>query len=121
MTTRRMIRGSWLQLIVLRVLYQQQLHGYRLLHEINTLLTGRRPLKLGSLYTILRRMEHAEILASIWEHRDRGLDRRLYSLTPKGYDMLRDGQIQVKEQQQVLDEMSQFYKQHFAEEIIKNE
>ena len=116
-----MRRGSWLQLIVLRVLYQQQLHGYRLLREINTLLTGRRPLKLGSLYTILRRMEHAGILESIREHRDHGLDRRLYSMTPKGHEMLRDGQILVKEQQKVLDEMSQFYKQQFTKEAIINE
>ena len=66
-------------------------------------------------------MEHAGILKSTWEHRDRGLDRRLYSPTSKGHEMLRDGQIMVKEQQQVLDEMSQFYKQQFTEEAIKNE
>jgi DNA-binding PadR family transcriptional regulator len=110
-----MMRGSWLQLIVLRVLYEQRLHGYKLLREINMLLTGRKPLKLGSLYTMLRRMEHAGVLKSTWEYRSRGLNRRIYALTSKGHEMLRSGQILIREQRKILDEMLTFYQHHFNE------
>ena len=106
-------RGSWLQLIVLRILYEHQLHGYKLLDAINTLLAGRRKTKLGSLYTILRRMEQNGLLVSNWERGDHGLNRRTYTLTEQGIERLRQGKQLVENQRRVLEEMTQFYMQHF--------
>jgi DNA-binding PadR family transcriptional regulator len=102
--------------MVLRVLYKKPLHGYKLLEEVNTLMAGRRKLKPGSLYTILRRMEHSGFLESIWEKKSEGLDRRIYNLTEKGIDMLKQGKSRVKEQRRVLDEMTEFYKLHFKDD-----
>ena len=113
---RRMFRGSWLQLIVLRILYEKPSHGYKLLEEVNRLLAGRRQLKAGSLYTILRRMEHSQLLDSIWEKKSAGLDRRIYNLTEWGNEMLKQGKSMIEDQRKILDEMASFYKLHFKEE-----
>lgn len=113
---RRLLRGSWLQLVVLKILYEQPLHGYRLLQEVNALMTGRKKLKPGSLYTILRRMEHAGLLASVWEKRGARLDRRVYHLTEHGIEALRQGKRVVEGQQKVLEEMAAFYRQHFPDD-----
>lgn len=112
----RLPRGSWLQLIVLRVLHDKPLHGYKLLQEVNTLLAGRRKLKPGSLYTILRRMEHSGLLDSIWEKKSAGLDRRIYNLTDKGVEMLKQGKSMIEEQRKVLEEMAEFYQRHFKDD-----
>ncbi len=112
----RLLRGSWLQLMVLRILYDKPLHGYKLLKETNTLLAGRRKLKSGSLYTILRRMEHSGLLDSIWEKKSAGLDRRIYNLTDEGIEMLRQGKSMIEEQHKVLEEMAEFYRLHFKDD-----
>jgi DNA-binding PadR family transcriptional regulator len=113
---RRLLKGSWLQLIVLRVLYEKPQHGYKLLQEVNTLLAGRKKLNSGSLYTILRRLEHSGLLNSTWEKKSAGLDRRIYTLTQEGVAMLRQGKGMIEEQRRVLEEMTEFYQQHFRDE-----
>lgn len=113
---RRIFKGSWLQLIVLRILYKNPIHGYKLLEEVNTFMAGRRKLKPGTLYTILRRMEHSGLLDSIWEKTSNSRDRRTYNLTEKGFEMLRQGKTMIEEQLEVLNEMEKFYKLHFVDE-----
>ena len=116
---RRLLRGSWLQLVVLRVLYEKPLHGYKLLQEVNTLMAGRKKMKGGSLYTILRRMEHAGLLTSIWEKRDDSLDRRIYNLTEYGIERLKQGKIMIEGQLRVLEEMAEFYRLHFKNDTTE--
>jgi len=88
---------------VLRVLYDKPLHGYKLLKETNILLAGIRKLKSRSLYTILRRMEHSGLLASTWEQKSAGSDRRIYNLTDEGVEMLRKGKSMIEKQRKVLE------------------
>lgn len=107
--------GSWIQLLILRVLYEKPLHGYGLIAEVNKLLTGRRPLKPGSLYTILRRMEKSGFLSSIWDRESSRLERRVYTLSQMGLERLKNGRLMVAGQRKVLDEMMNFYEKHFPE------
>lgn len=108
--------GSWVQLLILRILYLTPIHGYRLLGEVNRLMAGRRPMKAGSLYTILRRMEKAGLLESEWDEESSRLDRRIYRLSEEGVEMLKNGRRRVEEQRRALDEMMAFYNEHFREE-----
>ncbi len=112
----RLLRGSWLQLIVLRVLYENPLHGYKILQEVNVLMAGRKKLKPGSLYTVLRRMENSGLLTSIWEKKSAGLDRRIYHLTENGVEMLMQGKSMIEGQRRVLEEMAEFYRLHFKDD-----
>ncbi len=109
---RRSNKGSWLQLIILRVLYEEPAHGYKLLEKVNELMAGRRALKSGSMYTILRRMERSGILESEWEA-TQGSRRRNYRLTDVGVEVLEHGKVRVEEQRRVLEEMTRFYQEQF--------
>jgi DNA-binding PadR family transcriptional regulator len=107
--------GGWIQLIIFRVLYETPLHGYSLIEEVNKLLAGRRPIKPGSLYTILRRMEKSGLLSSEWDRSSSRLDRRIYNLTEAGIEKLKDGRLMIMEQRKILDEMTSFYEKYFPE------
>ena len=107
--------GSWIQLLILRIIYEMPLHGYRLIEKMNELLTGRRPIKPGSLYTILRRMEKSGLLSSDWDRESSHLERRVYKLTEAGLERLKNGRRMVAGQRKVLDEMMNFYEKHFPE------
>ena len=112
---------SWIQLLILRVLYKNPLHGYSLIEDVNKLLTGRRHLKPGSLYTILRRMEKSGLLSSSWDSKSSRLKRRVYTLTQMGLERLKNGRRMVKGQRKALDEMIGFYEQHFPENETDDE
>ena len=109
--------GSLIQLLILRILYISPMHGYRILGEVNELMAGRRPMKTGSLYTILRRMEKAGLLASEWDENPSKLDRRIYKPSMEGIEMLKNGRKRVEEQKKALDEMLAFYNEHFKEDL----
>ena len=109
--------GSLVQLLILRILYLSPMHGYNLLGEVNELMAGRKPMKTGSLYTILRRMEKAGLLESEWDKNPSRLDRRIYKPSNEGVEMLKDGQKRVEEQKRALDEMIAFYNEHFKEDL----
>ena len=107
--------GTWIQLLILRIIYETPLHGYQLKEKMNKLLAGRRPIKPGSLYTILRRMEKSGLLSSDWDRESSRLKRRVYKLTEAGLERLKNGRRMVMGQRQVLDEMIDFYEKHFPE------
>lgn len=108
--------GSLVQLLILRTVYLSPMHGYRLLGEVNELMAGRKPMKTGSLYTILRRMEKAGLVESEWDKDPSRLDRRIYKPSKEGVEVLKDGRKRVEEQKMALDEMIAFYNEHFKEE-----
>ena len=107
--------GGWIQLLILRLVFEQPLHGYALNERVNDLLAGRRPLSSGSIYTILRRMENAGFLDSEWDDSSSRLNRRVYRLTEMGMEKLKEGHFRVENQKKILDEMSSFYEEHFPE------
>ena len=109
--------GSLVQLLILKTLYLSPMHGYKLLGEVNELMAGRRPMKTGSLYTILRRMEKAGLLESEWDEDHSKLERRVYKLSKEGVEMLKDGRKRVEEQKRALDGMIVFYNEHFKEDL----
>ena len=107
--------GTWIQLLILRIIYEMPLHGYLLVEKMNELLAGRRPIKPGSLYTILRRMEKSGFLSSDWDRESSRLKRRVYKLTEAGLERLKNGRRMVMGQRKVLDEMMNFYEKNFLE------
>lgn len=106
---------SWIQLLILRVIFETPLHGYRLIEKVNELMAGRKPLKPGSLYTTLRRMEKSGLLASEWDRESSRLERRVYKLTEAGLERLKKGRLMVAGQRKILEAMKTFYEKHFPE------
>jgi DNA-binding PadR family transcriptional regulator len=107
--------GGWIQLLVLRVIFEHPIHGYALNKKVNKLLAGRRPLGQGSIYTILRRMEGAGLLDSKWDDDPSRLNRRVYHLTESGVERLKEGYHRVENQKRIMEEMSSFYEAFFPE------
>ncbi len=68
----------------------------------------------GALYTILRRLEEHGLVTSEWEKKDAGADRRVYTLTEDGIEVLKEGLATVKERSRLMDNLSQFYDRHFS-------
>ena len=113
--TGRGSQGTWIQLLILRILYETQIHGYALIEKINSFQSGRRPIQPGSLYTILRRMEKDGLLASSWDDENSRLNRRVYTLTETGVQRLKNGRIMVRNQLDILHDIQKFYDTHFSD------
>ncbi len=113
--TGRGSQGTWIQLLILRILYETKLHGYALIEKINSFQSGRRPIQPGSLYTILRRMEKDGLLESTWDDEHSRLNRRVYTLTESGVQRLKNGRIMVKNQLDILHDIQKFYDAHFSD------
>lgn len=71
-------------------------------------------LETGSMYTLLRRMEHRGLLESAWERAETtGPDRRVYKVTKSGTEALRSGLESIARRKAMMDDLAEFYKKHF--------
>jgi len=82
---------SWIQFLILRILYEKPMHGYRLMEEMEARSCGCHKSMSGSMYTLLRRMEEKGLIESAWEKVEGGPDRRVYKVTKFGAEVLQKG------------------------------
>jgi PadR family transcriptional regulator, regulatory protein PadR len=106
---------SWIQFLTLRILYETPTYGYQLLDKIEEQSCGCHKLEPGSIYTVLRRMEEKGVLASEWERGDAGPDRRVYTVTEKGTEVLKTGLSMIVRRKQLFDDLIGFYETRFKE------
>jgi len=104
---------GWIKFLILRVLYEKPMHGYQLLEEIEKRSQGYHKLMPGSIYTILRRMEHRGLLRSEWEKVESGPDRRIYKLTDEGVALLKTGLESIARRRKLTDDLVKFYEKEF--------
>jgi len=105
---------GWVGLIFLRLLDEKPMHGYQLMDELNKRgLADPEKVEPGAVYTVLRRMEHRGLLASQWEEKETGPDRRVYSLTEEGRDHLKAGLKMMLRRKAVMDDLSAYYDAHY--------
>jgi DNA-binding PadR family transcriptional regulator len=104
---------GWIKFLILRVLYEEPMHGYQLLEEIEKRSGGYHKLMPGSIYTILRRMEHRGLLRSEWEKVESGPDRRIYRLTDEGVALLKTGLESIARRRKLTDDLVKFYEKEF--------
>ena len=69
-------------------LRDEDLHGYELIAGLERFGLDPDALDSGQLYRMLRQMEEAGWVTSVWESSDAGPARRVYSLTPVGREAL---------------------------------
>ncbi|MCB9386136.1 MAG: PadR family transcriptional regulator [Bryobacterales bacterium] len=87
MTKLNLLQGT-LDLIVLRALAEQPLHGYAIAQHIREVSEQRLLIEEGSLYPALYRMEKKGWIGSRWDTTDKGRRARVYSLTAAGCEQL---------------------------------
>ena len=108
---------GWIQFLVLRLLYERPMHGYQLIGELEGrgfVVQGR--FRTGSIYTILKRMEHRGLLSSEEGRSESGRPRKTYEITPTGVEALKMGLRGVIRRKQIMDDLASFYREQFPDE-----
>ena len=73
-----------LDLLILKTLSLQPLHGYGIARRVEQISKGVFKVNPGSLLTALERLERAELLESDWSESETGRRAKFYSLTRAG-------------------------------------
>ena len=110
---------GWIQFLLLRVLHERPMHGYRLIESMEArglVQSGR--FETGSVYTILNRMEKRGLLSSVKSAGETGRIRRIYSITEVGEEALKRGLEGVIQRKTIMDELTEYYHQKFGDESI---
>jgi len=106
---------GWIQFLILRFIYEGSTHGYQLIEKMESrryVTHGR--FRTGSIYTILNRLEHRDLLVSRQEKSEEGRTRRVYSITSKGTEVLKRGLEGILRRKKIMDELAAFYYEHFG-------
>ena len=84
---RELLKGSTDSLL-LSMISQQPMYGYNIIKELEKRSNGYFRFKEGTLYPALHRLEKEGLLTGRWERLPTGQERRYYSLTQKGPQVL---------------------------------
>ncbi len=105
---------GWTQFLFLRLIHEKPMHGYQIMEELNNRgFLKKESLEAGSVYTILRRMENHGLITSKWEEKAEGVDRRVYTVTSIGAEVLKNGLEVMLQRKALLDDLASYYKQRF--------
>jgi DNA-binding PadR family transcriptional regulator len=66
------------------------------------------------MYTTLRRMEKENLLKSDWKESKSGPNSRVYKITKKGKEYLKNWLEMVIERKRMMDKMAEFYEKQFG-------
>jgi len=77
-----------LELLILQVLDQEMMHGYRIAQWIRHRSEGVLDVEQGALYPALHRLNRKGWIVGQWGETDQGRRARFYRLTPKGRQAL---------------------------------
>jgi transcriptional regulator len=78
------ILQGMLDMVILKTLAPEPLHGYAVAQRIRLLSRDRLRVPQGSLYPALHRLENKGLLKGEWTATESGRDAKYYRLTPKG-------------------------------------
>jgi transcriptional regulator len=78
-----LLQGT-LDMLVMRAVSDEPLHGYALVHRLKLISGGRLTVPQGSLYPALHRLENQGMLKGDWRDTASGREAKFYRLTPRG-------------------------------------
>ena len=87
-TTTDLLPGT-LDLLILKAVSLERLHGYGVLLRIRQISQKRLEVPQGSLYPALYRLEHQGLIASVWGQSENNRRAKYYTLTPAGRTRLK--------------------------------
>lgn len=82
-TSLDLLRGT-LDVLILKAVGWEPIHGYGISRWIRTVTGGALQVEEGALYPALRRLEKRGLLASDWRPTETGREARFYTLTEEG-------------------------------------
>ena len=83
------IHPGMLEMLILKAVSLQPLHGYGVLLRIGQISKGALDIPQGSLYPALYRLEHQGLIDAEWGDSDNNRRAKFYSLTPAGRKRLK--------------------------------
>lgn len=86
--SRHEVRQGTLDLLVLRVLAIEPMHGYRIAQRIQQVSENAFLVRQGSLYPALHRLEAKGWLSATWQDTDQGRETKVYAITRAGRKQL---------------------------------
>ncbi|MHA1410331.1 MAG: PadR family transcriptional regulator [Candidatus Odinarchaeia archaeon] len=98
-----------IQILILKITYEQPTHGYQIMKKIEEITSGNYIPETGTIYTMLRRLDKMGYLKSTWEKIENRADRRVYSITKKGKEALKNGIKLLKQRRNLIEELIAFY------------
>lgn len=85
----RQLKKGVLEILVLRLLAEEEKYGYQLLSELRDESDGMFAMKEGTLYPILYRLEDDGLVESRWrEPKGKEISRKYYAITSLGRETL---------------------------------
>lgn len=85
--TTELLPGT-LDMLVLKAVSLEPLHGYGLLQRIRQISGGALEIPQGSIYPAVYRLEHQGLIAGAWGQSENGRRAKYYSLTAAGQSRL---------------------------------
>jgi PadR family transcriptional regulator PadR len=95
-TKAEVLQGT-LDMLVMRALADEALHGYALVYRLRLISGGRLHIPQGSLYPALHRLENQGLLKAEWAATQTGREAKFYKLTAKGRKRLESDVAEWKE------------------------
>ena len=91
-----LLQGT-LDMLVMRAVADEPLHGYALVHRLKLISGGRLEVPQGSLYPSLHRLENRGMLKAEWQETASGREAKVYRLTARGRKQLQTEVAEWKE------------------------
>jgi amphi-Trp domain-containing protein len=111
-------RISPVQMWLLFVLSDGPDYGYNLIQRLDRMFLGYWKPKAGTIYPALDKLTNEGLVSRSHEHREEGLDRRNYTITPNGETALRKG---MGRWSQVMEHVELYGERHRALRRLKEE
>jgi PadR family transcriptional regulator PadR len=84
MTSKADLLQGTLDMLVMRAVADEALHGYALVNRLRLMSGDPHQIPQGSLYPALHRLEYQGMLKAEWAATDTGREAKFYRLTPQG-------------------------------------
>jgi PadR family transcriptional regulator PadR len=109
---------SPVQMWLLFVLSDGPDYGYNLIQRLDRMFSGYWKPKAGTIYPALDKLTNNGFVSRSHEHREEGLDRRYYTITPRGDEALKKG---MGRWSQVMEHVELYGERHRALRRLKME
>ncbi len=99
---KEMLKG-YIDIIILSMLYDEDLYGYELAKRVKEKSDSAFELKEGTLYLSFKRMEQNGLIESYWGDEGAGGRRKYYKLLPEGRESIKDRKNEWESLKQIID------------------
>lgn len=82
--------GRLIEVSLLALLKEEDAYGYKLMDKLIYYNLIEEDTNIGIIYRALRNLEKKELVKSYWEESNQGPKKRIYSITTKGLEVLKE-------------------------------